>query len=73
MSALVWRPLDVGGLRLYRVTVLWASSAEDRFVLATSPNEAKRAVQRGYAEYTHQPTIVAGGELTVLQPEGVET
>jgi hypothetical protein len=63
-ATLVWKPLDVEGLRLYRVTtVIDGTTAPACLVLATSPNEAKRTLERLYGVLA-----LMGHEVNVLQP-----
>lgn len=68
---LVWKPLDIGGLRLYRVTVEDAASANQGLthyiVLETSPEAAAKLIA------TIHPTwdgwIVRGHPIDVLMPK----
>jgi hypothetical protein len=67
-AALVWKPLEVDGLRLYCVTVLHSLGTPDQcVVLSTSPSEAARVVERIYKPRDGWPKIT-GHEVNVLQP-----
>lgn len=65
----VWKPLDVGGLRLYEVLATYPSARQPtRYVVAASaPRDAVRYVDRCFAGVEPQPAT-AGFALNVLQP-----
>jgi hypothetical protein len=69
----VWRPLDVNGLRLYRVELWFPGHREwdlQKIVAARSPTDAAEIVARFYSgmEWRVEPTI-KGFSLEVCQPE----
>ena len=70
----VWKPIGVGGMRLYRVKVVWTPSGtkdghkEDYIVAANAPRHAAQLIEEMYKEAAYPPTIVTGEALNVYQP-----
>ncbi len=76
----VWKPLDVGGLRLYKVKrrFIWKPDGkghvEESIVAASTPRAAASIIERIYTESDKQNTYCenityTGYALDVLMPE----
>jgi hypothetical protein len=69
----IWRPLDVNGLRLYKVTLYFHNHPlwnETLIVAAKSPSEARRLIEKAHDETVWVETpIVTGEALVVYQPK----
>lgn len=69
----VWKPLDVGGLRLYMVRICFNQHPEwdkDMIVAAKKPSHARDIVEEIYKDtpFIEQPYFI-GFAFNVLMPE----
>jgi hypothetical protein len=67
-----WKPLDVNGLRLYRVEMWFANHPQwnkQLIVAAKSPRHAAALVEQSYVgtEWMEEP-VIKGHALNVFQP-----
>ena len=68
----VWKPLDINGLRLYRVDIRFHNHSSwnmVNIVAAKSPSQARKLIEDIYqdSEWIEQP-IITSKPLNVLQP-----
>lgn len=68
----VWKPIDINGLRLYRVKQMFPGHPDwDKILIvaAKSPTNARQLVEAAYAatEWIVEP-VYASGALNVYQP-----
>jgi len=72
MSELAWHPIDVGGLRLYRVDVTWPAGWNQRHptaVFVVAGRTPADAASRFQSVYRDGPVPEArGSALNVMQP-----